>query len=168
MYCANCGKQIADDVRFCPECGAQINNQQMNTQSNSNNSNNYNGAFRWKTGAIIGFIILILGRLFSILLCISISLLIYHNSNLQLHNFNITIVIAAEAIALISLIILIIKKARVCAYVYYAMKVLEVAYTFMQLGAYFDLSHTLRLFIIMAIDVGFIYLMLKNYWHQLS
>lgn len=24
MYCSNCGKQISDDVKFCPECGADI------------------------------------------------------------------------------------------------------------------------------------------------
>ncbi|WP_296877172.1 zinc ribbon domain-containing protein [Thomasclavelia sp.] len=167
MYCANCGKQIADDVRFCPECGAQINNQQMNTQSNSNNSNNYNGAFRWKTGAIIGFIILILGRLFSILLCTSL-LILYYDLYLQLNNFNLTIILAAEVIALILLIILIIKKTRVYIYIFYATKILEVAYTFMQLGAYFDLSHTLKLFIYVAIDVGFTYLVISNYWHQLS
>ena len=23
MFCTNCGKQIPDDARFCPECGAQ-------------------------------------------------------------------------------------------------------------------------------------------------
>lgn len=25
MYCYNCGKQIADGTKFCPECGAKLN-----------------------------------------------------------------------------------------------------------------------------------------------
>ncbi|MFQ6794190.1 zinc ribbon domain-containing protein [Thomasclavelia sp.] len=191
MFCTNCGKQIPDDVRFCPECGAQINNQQadpfgdqnigfnnqtnqtsnynsyqqMNNQSNFNNFNNYNGAFRWGAGAIIWFVILILGCIFSIY---QFTELMDYNPYLQLYGFNITIVLAAEAIALISLIILIIKRMRVCVYVFYAMKVLEVAYTYMQLGAYFDSSYTLGLFIGMIVNVGVTYLVLRNYWHQLS
>ena len=24
MYCRNCGKKLADDARFCPECGARV------------------------------------------------------------------------------------------------------------------------------------------------
>lgn len=25
MYCKNCGKQLEDDVKFCPECGTSTN-----------------------------------------------------------------------------------------------------------------------------------------------
>lgn len=24
MYCSNCGRQIEDDIRFCPGCGAEM------------------------------------------------------------------------------------------------------------------------------------------------
>lgn len=27
MYCKNCGKSIADDVTFCPQCGTSVQNQ---------------------------------------------------------------------------------------------------------------------------------------------
>lgn len=37
MYCQNCGKQIADETRFCPHCGQQktpVQSQQTEPQSN--------------------------------------------------------------------------------------------------------------------------------------
>ena len=30
-YCSNCGKEIADGVRYCPECGA-VATRQVNTE----------------------------------------------------------------------------------------------------------------------------------------
>lgn len=36
MFCNNCGNQISDDSRFCPECGAQ-----QNTGANSNQEGQY-------------------------------------------------------------------------------------------------------------------------------
>ncbi len=46
MFCRNCGKQLADDTKFCPSCGAPQNNgvnfrysekPQINNKSNSSN-----------------------------------------------------------------------------------------------------------------------------------
>ena len=62
MFCTNCGKQIPDDARFCPECGAQTE-PQANTASTANQANTYSQqnqaysqkgcfhtvGFRWKT-----------------------------------------------------------------------------------------------------------------------
>lgn len=36
MFCNNCGNQISDDSRFCPECGAQ-----QNVGSNNNQEGQY-------------------------------------------------------------------------------------------------------------------------------
>ena len=33
MFCTNCGKEIEEGVRFCPECGALINNAANSTES---------------------------------------------------------------------------------------------------------------------------------------
>ena len=35
MYCGSCGKQIDDDSRFCPFCGATIDNSTQNAASDS-------------------------------------------------------------------------------------------------------------------------------------
>ena len=40
MFCTNCGKQIPDDARFCPECGAQTE-PRANTASTANQANTY-------------------------------------------------------------------------------------------------------------------------------
>ena len=33
MYCKNCGKAITEDLRFCPECGAEVDrNEDENIQ----------------------------------------------------------------------------------------------------------------------------------------
>lgn len=36
MYCYQCGKQVEEDVKFCPYCGAQLNSHDQN------NGNGYN------------------------------------------------------------------------------------------------------------------------------
>lgn len=33
MFCSSCGKEIADGVRFCPACGAAVDNQTGGTVS---------------------------------------------------------------------------------------------------------------------------------------
>ncbi len=38
MFCSNCGNQISDDSRFCPECGAQ---QGMGTTNNNQEGQYY-------------------------------------------------------------------------------------------------------------------------------
>lgn len=30
MYCYQCGKQVEEDVKFCPYCGAQLNSHDQN------------------------------------------------------------------------------------------------------------------------------------------
>ena len=32
MFCSNCGKELAEDVKFCPECGYQIKDLQQQPQ----------------------------------------------------------------------------------------------------------------------------------------
>ncbi len=32
MYCHNCGKEINDDVKFCPYCGVQVKGEQVYSQ----------------------------------------------------------------------------------------------------------------------------------------
>ncbi|HBL06628.1 MAG TPA: zinc ribbon domain-containing protein [Clostridium sp.] len=39
MYCSKCGKEILDNVTFCPECGNATN---PNNQQSMNNNNSYN------------------------------------------------------------------------------------------------------------------------------
>lgn len=34
MYCRNCGKQIPDDAKFCPECGASVSETSKSEQYN--------------------------------------------------------------------------------------------------------------------------------------
>ena len=59
MYCSNCGNQISDDSKFCPECGAaqtlggstntnggyyyDTNNNYNNMNYNNNNGQGYQG-----------------------------------------------------------------------------------------------------------------------------
>lgn len=49
MFCTNCGNQISDDSKFCPECGAQQNvntNESQDGQYYYDANNNYaNGNF---------------------------------------------------------------------------------------------------------------------------
>lgn len=47
MFCTNCGKQIPDDARFCPECGAQMDPQvnTANTVSTTNQTHKKNNNF---------------------------------------------------------------------------------------------------------------------------
>lgn len=32
MFCSNCGKELTEDIRFCPECGQQVGNIQSQSQ----------------------------------------------------------------------------------------------------------------------------------------
>ena len=41
MYCSNCGANIADDAKFCPNCGQSANSAPTNTQANYSNQNQY-------------------------------------------------------------------------------------------------------------------------------
>lgn len=187
MFCTNCGKQIPDDARFCPECGTPMD-QQVNTASTANQTNAYSqpnqgynnyqqmnrqqninmsGAFKWNTGAIVWFVILILGCLASIG--------IYSQDEfayMQLIGFDSNLVIILEAIALVSVVVLIIKKLRLCVYVFYGLKLVEIIYTLMKLGSYLgsymDSNFLMSMIVGFIINVVITYLVLRNYWHQLS
>ena len=37
MFCKNCGKEIQDNVKFCPECGGSINKQEKVLTPENNN-----------------------------------------------------------------------------------------------------------------------------------
>ncbi len=41
MYCSKCGKEILDNVTFCPECGNATNPNNQQSMNNNNNSYNY-------------------------------------------------------------------------------------------------------------------------------
>ncbi|WP_296882452.1 zinc-ribbon domain-containing protein [Thomasclavelia sp.] len=183
MFCTNCGKQIPDDARFCPECGAQTeprantastanqantysqqnqgynNYQQMNRQQNMNVS----GAFKWGAGAIVWFVILILGCLASIGIYSQEEFLY-----MQLVGFNPNIVKILEGLALVAIVILIIKRLRLCIYAFYGLKLAEAIYIFMTLGAYMQSEMLITTVAGLLINVVITYLVLKNYWHQLS
>ena len=66
MYCKNCGKQIADGTKYCPECGTNNANDSypnaaqpivvnvMNSNSNSNiNNNGYSRPLKSKVVAAL-------------------------------------------------------------------------------------------------------------------
>ena len=36
MYCYQCGKQVEEDVKFCPYCGAQLNSHDQNNGNGDN------------------------------------------------------------------------------------------------------------------------------------
>lgn len=183
MFCTNCGKQIPDDARFCPECGAQTE-PRANTASAANQANTYSqqnqgynnyqqmsrqqnmnmpGVFKWGTGAIVWFVILILGCLASIG--------IYSQDDfayMQLIGFNSNLVIILEALALVSIVVLIIKKLRLCVYAFYGLKLVEVIYTLMTLGSYMESELLMTTIIGLVINVVITYLVLRSSWNQLS
>lgn len=37
MYCKKCGKEIAENMKFCPYCGTEVS---VNTETNDEASNN--------------------------------------------------------------------------------------------------------------------------------
>ena len=43
MFCPSCGREIADNSRFCQFCGASINNPSYSTDYQENNSSGYSG-----------------------------------------------------------------------------------------------------------------------------
>ena len=86
MYCGNCGAEVADDARFCPECGLKLNeNKKTENKSNTpvtiGNKSKSKGVLsflddwnEWSTGKKIGSLIvacciglMVLGLLGSIL-----------------------------------------------------------------------------------------------------
>lgn len=183
MFCTNCGKQIPDDARFCPECGTPMNSQ-ANTAATTNQTNAYGqpnqgynnyqkmdrqqnvntpGVFKWNSGAIVWFIILILGCLASIG--------IYSQDEyayMQLIGFNSNLVIILEALALVSVVVLIIKKLRLSVYAFYGLKLVEIVYILMTLGSYMTSNLLMPMIIGFIINIVITYLVLRNYWHQLS
>ncbi len=47
MYCYQCGKQVEEDVKFCPYCGAQLNSHDQNNGNGYNPINqNYQGSYQ--------------------------------------------------------------------------------------------------------------------------
>lgn len=58
MYCSNCGKKIFDDVKFCPECGADIKTGIIPTRAKSVAPTPYQA--RSHTGRNIAIIIILL------------------------------------------------------------------------------------------------------------
>ena len=54
-YCSNCGKEITDGVRYCPDCGAPVS-QQRNLELPEKNQKNYG-----RPGPLPGIIALVLG-----------------------------------------------------------------------------------------------------------
>ena len=47
MYCYQCGKQVGEDVKFCPYCGAQLNSHDQNNGNGYNPINqNYQGSYQ--------------------------------------------------------------------------------------------------------------------------
>lgn len=58
MFCRICGKEVADDVRFCPYCGADLSEQmteEVVDAVEATSENDDNGP--WKVFALIGFIL---------------------------------------------------------------------------------------------------------------
>ena len=59
MYCSNCGKKIADDAKYCPECGQQVVKVTVVRQTKEAIIYSpYNGTF--SVFKVLGFIILII------------------------------------------------------------------------------------------------------------
>lgn len=183
MFCTNCGKQVPNGAQFCPHCGAAMNSNGANSQpyaqsqpnqnfnnfdngANSFNNQFYNSSsFRWGTGAIIWFVILILGCLATIGMYSEIS---DYTPYLQLIGFNPTIILIIELIAAATIILLIVKKIRISVYAFYGLKLAEFLYTFMKLGSYIESEYVVASLIVLAINIVITYLVLKNYWNQLS
>lgn len=117
------------------------------------------------TGAIIWFVILILGCLATIGMYSEIS---DYTPYLQLIGFNPTIILIIELIAAATIILLIVKKIRISAYAFYGLKLAEFLYTFMKLGSYIESEYVVASLIGLAINIVITYLVLKNYWNQLS
>ena len=56
MYCKNCGKEINNDVEFCPYCGTSTNEKTTLTNQNTNPSDT--GSAGW---AVLGFFVPLVG-----------------------------------------------------------------------------------------------------------
>ena len=65
MYCYKCGKELSDDVRFCPNCGAQQNKAGNQTEelNTSNNSGKFWRIFRKVIAIVIVVPLIVLGLL---------------------------------------------------------------------------------------------------------
>lgn len=61
MYCHNCGKEVGQDMKFCPYCGAQLDQIQS---FNSTITNNDNKSFGY---ALLSFFVPIVGIVFYVL-----------------------------------------------------------------------------------------------------
>ncbi len=67
-FCSNCGKPVTDDIKFCPDCGSELDrpvsnfNSEVRGQSTNTNSNGYAVA-----GFILSFLFALLGLIFSII-----------------------------------------------------------------------------------------------------
>lgn len=69
MFCSKCGKELTDDIKFCPECGHPVNNNQDENLS-EDIKNSINETQKKKpSGCLIAIIILFI--LFIFLLLIS-------------------------------------------------------------------------------------------------
>ncbi len=42
MFCPECGEEVKDSAKFCKNCGARIDNINIQNQNNNNNNNNNN------------------------------------------------------------------------------------------------------------------------------
>lgn len=68
MYCSNCGAEIKDDARFCPECGSDLNESKKTENRFNNPTNNeiksksilsfLDDWNEWSTGKKVGSIII--------------------------------------------------------------------------------------------------------------
>ncbi|WP_294580430.1 zinc ribbon domain-containing protein [uncultured Thomasclavelia sp.] len=171
MYCSNCGKQIPDDARYCPECGNKVVADESFNQPYHDFENNFertnwqsNNTFQWKTSAIVWFAIIVLGCIVTIYTYSQL----FNYPYIRYIGFNPIIIIAFEILAAASIIILVSKRIKACIYAFYVLKLVEVVYILMRLGSFLNSAYILGLFIGLALNILITYLVLRNYWDQLN